>query len=164
MIILDVYQSHISVPKGLHIGITSGCFDMLHFTQVNFLNQCKDECDFLIVAVDADHLCRLHKQKVPVINIHDRMFMVSNLKAVNRVVMLNSLEDLRKLAEIISINNKEGVTTMFKNRALIYDVPLIEIDGVKNEIIQDINRFSSTTEILDYIQSSKRPEYAIHTE
>lgn len=156
MIIHDPYQAHIGVPKGLKIGITSGCFDMLHYTHVNYLNRCKKECDFLIVGCDADHLVKQNKGRFPVINEDDRMYMLESLKCVNRVVLLDSLDELRKLAEVIQINNVDGVTVMFKNAPSVYGVPLIEVEGVENQIIGDISRFSSTTQILDFIKSRKK--------
>ena len=42
--------------RGLRVGFTNGCFDILHQGHVNYLNRARDFCDRLIVAVNADDI------------------------------------------------------------------------------------------------------------
>src|SRR5882672_9503324 len=64
------------------IGITSGCFDLLHPMHVEYLNKCRKCCDTLLVLIDSDMLTWTNKQKLPVINQLDRAYMVDNLQSV----------------------------------------------------------------------------------
>ena len=36
--------------QGLKVGFTNGCFDIVHYGHVNYLNQARDKCDRLILA------------------------------------------------------------------------------------------------------------------
>lgn len=46
---------------GLHIGYTSGVFDLFHAGHAAFLAECGKRCGFLVVGVDDDPLVRLKK-------------------------------------------------------------------------------------------------------
>ena len=41
--------------KKLLIGLTNGCFDLLHPGHIHLLNKAKNMCDYLIVAVNTDY-------------------------------------------------------------------------------------------------------------
>ena len=40
--------------RGLKIGFTNGCFDILHYGHISYLEQTKKLCDKLIVAINSD--------------------------------------------------------------------------------------------------------------
>ncbi len=40
--------------RGLKVGFTNGCFDILHQGHVNYLNRARDRCDRLIIALNCD--------------------------------------------------------------------------------------------------------------
>lgn len=46
---------------GKIVGVTSGCFDLLHFYHLRYLERCRALCDFLIVGVDSDILVHANK-------------------------------------------------------------------------------------------------------
>ena len=135
-----------------NVGLTSGCFDLLHKTQIHYLNKCKEQCDFLIVLVDSDDLCYSHKNKKPVINELDRAYTLSNLKAVDCVIVMNNLNMLTNICESIFLRTRK-LTTVFKHYHKIYNNDLIKILG-NYVIIEDINSFSSTTEIVNFIKNN----------
>jgi D-beta-D-heptose 7-phosphate kinase / D-beta-D-heptose 1-phosphate adenosyltransferase len=45
----------------MHIGFCNGCFDFLHEGHRHFLREAARQCDYLVVAVNDDAWCRLHK-------------------------------------------------------------------------------------------------------
>ena len=65
------------------IGITSGCFDLIHPLHVEYLNKCRKECDILFVFVDSDKLVYENKAKSPLINELDTAYMIDNLQSVS---------------------------------------------------------------------------------
>ena len=127
------------------IGITSGCFDLLHSTQINYLNRCKQLCEFLIVLIDSNELIQKHKSKYPIINEIDRTYCVSNLKCVDITCIISSIEDYKKV-----INAFKSSKT-FKNESKIYNTDIISTNNLV--IIKDIQRLSSTSEIIQYVQN-----------
>ena len=65
------------------IGLTSGCFNLLHPGHLYFLNNCKKLCDKLIVLVARDKITS--QKRIPVINEEQRKYMLENLKCVDEV-------------------------------------------------------------------------------
>lgn len=58
------------------IGVTSGCYDLLHPLHVEYLNKCRRQCNELYVFLDSDRLTLENKKKSPLINELDRAYMV----------------------------------------------------------------------------------------
>ena len=71
------------------IGYTAGVFDMFHIGHLNILKKAKEQCDFLIVAVSTDELCKEYKQKEPVITFLERKAIVESIRYVDSVVTQN---------------------------------------------------------------------------
>ncbi len=78
--------------KKYKIGYTQGVYDMFHIGHLNLLNQAKEQCELLIVGVNADTLVEEYKKKVPVINEQDRRAIVSNIKAVDQCIIVDTLD------------------------------------------------------------------------
>ncbi len=79
---------------------TNGCFDLLHAGHVAYLNKAKALGDLLIVGLNSDDSVRRIKgARRPLINQQERALIISNLKAVDYVVIFE--EDTP--AELISI-------------------------------------------------------------
>lgn len=73
-------------------GYTQGVFDMFHVGHLRLINNAKMLCEELIVGVNSDDLVENYKFKTPVINENDRLEIVSNLKAVDKCVIVNTLD------------------------------------------------------------------------
>lgn len=80
--------------KKYKIGYTQGVYDMFHIGHLNLINQAKACCEYLIVGVNADELVRAYKHKTPVIGQEERKIIVSNLKAVDECIIVNTLDKL----------------------------------------------------------------------
>lgn len=77
--------------KKYKIGYTQGTFDMFHIGHLNLLHQAKELCEELIVGVNSDRLVSEYKHKIPVVNEHDRMAIVAELRCVDRVALCDTL-------------------------------------------------------------------------
>ena len=72
--------------QGKRIALTNGCFDILHYGHVNYLESAKRLTDILIVAINSDNsVKRIKGKKRPVINLKDRMGIVAALECVDFV-------------------------------------------------------------------------------
>ncbi len=78
--------------KKYKVGFTTGVFDLFHVGHLNLLERCKEQCEYLIVAVCGDDYVRNVKNKEPVYNENDRMRILAALKCVDKVVPI-SIED-----------------------------------------------------------------------
>ena len=140
--IITLNEFNLIQTKDKKIGLTSGCFDLIHYYHLRYLERCKSNCDLLIVGVDSDSLVEMNKKKTPVINEHHRVAMVDALKCVDMVFRMDGLEDFKKFAEVSDL--------IFKNSLEVYGNEVVFKDKVM--VIPDIKELSSTTEIIQDIR------------
>ena len=89
--------------RGLKVGFTNGCFDLLHPGHISLLNEAKSHCDRLIVAINDDaSVRRLEKgDGRPVQSEAARALVLASLAMVDRVLIFSDdtpiplLEQLR---------------------------------------------------------------------
>lgn len=86
--------------KKYKIGYTQGVYDMFHIGHLNLINRAKEQCDYLIVGVNSDELVKSYKHKETVIKEHDRAEIVQNLKAVDKCVIINTLDKIEILNKL----------------------------------------------------------------
>ena len=86
--------------KKYKVGYTQGVFDMFHIGHLNIINKAKEQCDYLIVGVNSDDLVQSYKHKQTVIKERERSEIVRNLKAVDKCIIVNTLDKLELLKEI----------------------------------------------------------------
>lgn len=73
--------------KGLKVGFTNGCFDILHKGHVAYLAQARAWCDRLIVGLNADDsVRRLKGEGRPVNDLESRALVLAGLGSVDLVV------------------------------------------------------------------------------
>lgn len=80
--------------KKYKIGYTQGVFDMFHIGHLNLINQAKKCCDYLIAGVNSDNLVAEYKNKLPVIPENDRAAIIRNIKAVDKCIIVNTLDKI----------------------------------------------------------------------
>ena len=74
--------------KGKRIAFTNGCFDILHYGHVKYLEDAKRKGDILIVGINSDASVRRIKGKGrPVVGENDRARTLAGLESVDYVVM-----------------------------------------------------------------------------
>jgi cytidyltransferase-related domain len=78
--------------KKYKVGYTQGVYDMFHIGHLNLINHAKEQCDTLIVGVNADELVESYKHKTPVINQNERQIIVANIKAVDECIIAYTLD------------------------------------------------------------------------
>jgi len=73
--------------KGLRVGFTNGCFDILHRGHVAYLAQARGWCDRLIVGLNSDESVRgLKGEGRPVNDLESRAMVLAGLGSVDLVV------------------------------------------------------------------------------
>ena len=75
--------------------IVNGSFDLLHPGHIRLLNYAKSLGQYLLVATDSDdRISKLKGSDRPFNSQHERVTLLSNLKAVDEVLVFNSQEEL----------------------------------------------------------------------
>lgn len=80
--------------KPYSIGYAQGTFDMFHVGHLLLLQHAKEQCDYLIVGVNADELVKEYKNKTPVITEDQRAQIVGALDVVDEVRICHSLDKI----------------------------------------------------------------------
>ena len=76
----------------MKIGYTQGTYDLFHVGHLNLLENAKSCCDYLIVGINSDKLVKDYKNKTVTITDKDRARIVSALKVVDEVHVVNTLD------------------------------------------------------------------------
>jgi D-beta-D-heptose 7-phosphate kinase/D-beta-D-heptose 1-phosphate adenosyltransferase len=134
--------------KNETVGLTSGCFDLIHFQHFSFFIRCRRLCSHLIVGVDADEVVRAVKgPQRPIIADFQRALMVDALKPVSFTFIMSGIEDFGRAAELFSPD------IIFRNDD--FEGREEEIVGREHArrvvIIKDQKFCESTTEIIEIV-------------
>ncbi len=77
-------------------GFTCGVFDLFHSGHALMLKECKENCDYLILAINkADNLPK--GKNIPVYSIDERITIMESCKYVDEIYVYNSEEELLKI-------------------------------------------------------------------
>jgi len=133
------------------VGLTSGCFDLIHFGHVHYLQRCRALCDRLIVAIDSDKMVREAKgSERPIVPEQDRLRLVNSLGCVDAALIIDELPDLDRAVRMF------GIDRVFKHGGFVRQRPsrLFGVDGTGVElvVVPDVEGLASTTEIIRRIK------------
>jgi rfaE bifunctional protein nucleotidyltransferase chain/domain len=138
--------------------LVSGCYDLLHFGHVSFLNKCKEGGHILVVGVNSDELVRSQKGKDrPILPENDRAFLVSNLKSVDyafikREPFIKNAIDLIKPNKIIFCKERDNDFSNYEKIIDIYNQHFPEIECIiMDRKSAGTTHGSSTTKIINRI-------------
>jgi D-beta-D-heptose 7-phosphate kinase/D-beta-D-heptose 1-phosphate adenosyltransferase len=69
------------------IAFTNGCFDLLHYGHIKYLNRAKELADILIVGINTDaSVKKIKGKKRPITSLKQRMEIIAGLEAVDYVI------------------------------------------------------------------------------
>jgi D-beta-D-heptose 7-phosphate kinase/D-beta-D-heptose 1-phosphate adenosyltransferase len=87
--------------RGLRIGFTNGCFDLLHRGHVALLAQARAACDRLVVGLNDDaSVRRLKGDSRPVQDVHSRAEVLAALEAVDLVAVFGEDTPLKLIERV----------------------------------------------------------------
>ena len=74
---------------------TGGTFDLFHFGHQNFLKQCKNVADEVVVSLNTDDFVERFKGSKPILTFREREQSLNYCKFVDRVIKNSAGEDSR---------------------------------------------------------------------
>jgi len=86
------------------IGITCGCFDLLHAGHATMLAEAKQHCDYLIVALQDDPSVDRPEKNKPIQSIFERQLQLSAIRFVDDIVIYNTESDLLDVLKSLPID------------------------------------------------------------
>ena len=88
------------------IGITFGSFDLLHAGHVSMLEQCKKQCNWLIVGLQTDPTIDRHTKNKPIQTTFERYVQLNALRSVDEIIPYDTEADLRNMISILNVNKR----------------------------------------------------------
>lgn len=144
---LEQYNSHypITVPKNNRIVLVGGCFDILHFGHIQFLQKAKDAGDYLIVALEPDERIIQDKKRIPAHPQHERAQNVLALRSVDKVVLLPLLQGFDDYKKLVH-NIKPHVIAVTKDDPFLENkkIQAQSVDAQCVIVTERIDPFSTT--------------------
>jgi D-beta-D-heptose 7-phosphate kinase/D-beta-D-heptose 1-phosphate adenosyltransferase len=87
--------------RGKRVVFTNGCFDLIHYGHIRYLETARGFGDCLIVALNSDRSVKKIKDKTrPILPQSDRARILAALACVDFVVIFNEPNPLRLIKEI----------------------------------------------------------------
>ncbi len=84
--------------KGKKIVFTNGCFDLLHYGHVKYLQDAKRSADVLVVAINSDASVRRIKGSLrPIVSQFDRLRTIAELESVDYVALFGEDTPLKTI-------------------------------------------------------------------
>jgi len=130
------------------VGLTSGCWDLFHYSHLHYLQRCKELCDKLLVGVDSDVMVRgIKGDKRPIILEHERFSLINSLEIVDATFILHQLNDLETISRSFLVDK------VFKHEGFKGIDNVVGVANTQAElvIIPDIEEMVNTTTIIKRI-------------
>ncbi|MFV0431846.1 MAG: D-glycero-beta-D-manno-heptose-7-phosphate kinase [Alphaproteobacteria bacterium] len=131
--------------RGLIVGFTNGCFDLLHAGHLHNFIEAKKQCDRLIVALNSDaSVKRLKGESRPVQSLKDRARVLAHLREVNAVCVFEEDTPYNLIKEIqpdvlmkggdYKVEEIAGHDIVLNNGGHVILIPLLEGFSTTNTI------------------------------
>lgn len=88
----------------MNIGLTASTFDLLHAGHVAMLREAKQQCDYLICALQIDPSIDRDNKNKPIQTIVERYTQLAAVRYVDEIVVYATEQDLEDILEMYPIN------------------------------------------------------------
>ena len=88
----------------MKLGITASTFDLLHSGHIMMLREAKDQCDWLICALQLDPSVDRAEKNKPVQTIVERFIQLQAVKYVDEIVVYETEQDLEDILEMYDLD------------------------------------------------------------
>jgi glycerol-3-phosphate cytidylyltransferase len=86
-------------------GFTCSAFDLLHPGHIVMLEECKNNCDYLIVGLHTDPtIDRPNDKQRPVQSVFERYVQLTGCKFVDKIIPYDTEKDLENMVATLPIN------------------------------------------------------------
>lgn len=88
----------------MKVGITCSCFDLFHAGHVKMLQEAKESCDYLIVALQTDPTIDRPNKRKPIQSLVERYIQVKGCKYVDEIVPYQTENELEEIFSSFKID------------------------------------------------------------
>ena len=137
------------------MGFTCGSFDLLHAGHVLMLEECKNNCDYMVVGLQTDPTVDRKEKQKPIQTVYERFIQLRAVKYIDEIVvyetetdlmnvLLSLMPDIRFLGEAhkqkgYTGKGIEGIEIMFNMRKNDYSST-----DLRNRCVEVVSLYHST--------------------
>ena len=86
------------------VGITASTFDLLHAGHCAMLREAKDNCDYLVCALQVDPSVDRPEKNAPVQTLVERWTQLQSVKYVDEIIPYQNEEDLKDILQMFDFD------------------------------------------------------------
>lgn len=125
------------------VGFTCGAFDLLHTGHLHLFEQCKKECDSLIIGLHTDPtIDRPTSKNKPIQSIFERYQQLVACKFVDKIIPYDTEADLVNMMAVLPIHIR-FMGSEYLSVNITGDL-ICDTIGIKMRFIERFHRYSST--------------------
>tara|TARA_B100000700_G_C14298074_1_gene513586 strand:+ start:78 stop:482 length:405 start_codon:yes stop_codon:yes gene_type:complete len=79
------------------IGVIAGNFDVIHPGYIHMFNECKNNCDTLLLLLHEDPSIERPEKIKPILSLDERKMILSSLEQIDRIVSYKTESDLYEI-------------------------------------------------------------------
>jgi glycerol-3-phosphate cytidylyltransferase len=126
-------------------GFTCGAFDLLHPGHVHFIQECRRQCNLLIVGLHTDPtIDRPGSKNKPVQTMFERYLQLDGLSCVDLIVPYDTERDLANMMATLDIQVRFVGTDYMNMNKQITGANICTTRGIEVFYIDRLHNFSST--------------------
>lgn len=133
-----------SIFKDKKSVLVGGCFDLIHYGHLKFLEKAKKQGDYLIVALESDEFIKKNKRKLQVHNQNERAEILANLNMVDMIVLLPFFQTNNDYFELVKKISPSIIAVTEGDKQLENKKKQAELIGAEvKEVIINLKNFST---------------------
>lgn len=149
-----IYQKYIpdeiiSLPIGKKIVLVGGCFDILHYGHIKFLEKSREKGSYLVVALEPDDRILLHKKRQPIHTQDERAYNLLALRSVDHVIALPLLSTFESYFLFVKNCNPDMIGIVSNDPQIDNKRRQAEAIGAQLVIITDMVGDFSSSKIIE---------------
>ena len=110
------------------IGFVASSFDILHPGYVMMLQECKDNCDYLVVGLHENPSWGRDNKNSPIMSLHERFLVLKSIRYIDEIAPYNNEDELINLLKFYSPDVRflgsdycEGARSIWKKKITGYE-------------------------------------------
>lgn len=139
---------NILLPENKKIVLVGGCFDILHFGHIQFLQKSRESGDYLVVALEPDERIINHKNRQPIHTQKERAHNLLALRWVDHVILLPVLSGFKDYLSLVKNCKPDIISTISNDSQIDNKKKQAQVIGAQLVIVSDMIGNFSSSEIL----------------
>lgn len=143
------FPGHLN-PDASKVTLVGGCFDILHYGHLMFLQKAKKTGDVLMIALESDEFIKKRKQRDPVHTQQQRAEILAGLSVVDTVIKLSYFATHEEYFYMVKKIHPDVIAVTAGDSQLKLKAKYAAAVGASLQVVCPLITDSSTSNIIKY--------------